>query len=63
VILMVTLLVFRRYGTYAKYDRIRPLQNLIHPVEFPLCGTPFGGFHRAGFCHPKEEKPILFKEI
>jgi len=30
----------------------RTLQNLIHPVEFPLCGTPFGGFHRAGFCHP-----------
>jgi len=20
----------------------------IHPVEFPLCGTAFGGFHRAG---------------
>jgi len=31
---------------------LRPLQNLIHPVEFPLCGTPSGGFHRAGFCHP-----------
>jgi len=34
---------------------LRPLQNLIHPVEFPLCGPPLGGFHRAGFCHPNEE--------
>ncbi len=36
------------------------LQDLIHPVEFPLCGTPFGGFHRAGFYHPNEEGGLFW---
>ena len=41
-------------------DLFRALQNLIHPVEFPLCGAPFGGFHRAGFCHPNEEGGLFW---
>jgi len=28
------------------------LTKLDSPCEFPICGTPFGGFHRAGFSHP-----------
>jgi hypothetical protein len=40
---------------------LRALKNLIHPVEFPLCGTPFGGFHRAGFFTPM--KRAHFSEV
>jgi len=31
------------------------LHTLIHPVEFLLCGTPFGVFHRADFFHAKKK--------
>jgi uncharacterized protein (DUF2237 family) len=36
-------------------------KNVIYPVEFPLCGTPLGGFHRAGFCHPKKDEGLFLK--
>jgi len=38
---------------------IETLQNLIHPVEFPLRGTPLGGFYRAGLCHPDNEDGLF----
>jgi hypothetical protein len=42
---------------------MKSLQNLIHPVEFPLCGTSFRGFHRAGFSHPNEEGGLFWAGV
>jgi hypothetical protein len=36
------------------------LKNLIHTVEFQICGTLFGGFHRAASFHPINEGRLFF---
>jgi len=42
---------------------LKPLKNLIHSVKFPLCGTPFGEFHRAGSFHPINKGRLFFTSL